>query len=26
LRASQHATHGSDDRATISWNIAMQRP
>ena len=26
LRASQHATRGSDDRATISWNIAMQRP
>ena len=26
LRASQHATHGRDDRATVSWNIAMQRP
>ena len=26
LRASQHATHGRDDRPTISWNIAMQRP
>jgi hypothetical protein len=26
LRASQHATHGRDDRATVSWNIAMRRP
>src|SRR6516165_3408092 len=25
LRASQHATHGRDDRPTISWNIAMQQ-
>jgi hypothetical protein len=26
LRASQRRTHSSDDRATISWNIAMRRP
>jgi hypothetical protein len=26
LRVLQHATHGRDDRATVSWNIAMQRP
>ena len=26
LPASQHATHGRDDRATVSWNIAMRQP
>jgi hypothetical protein len=26
LRASQHATHGRDDRADVSWTIAMRRP
>jgi hypothetical protein len=26
LPASQRATHGRDDRATVSWNIAMRRP
>ena len=25
LRASQHATHGRDDRADVSWTIAMRR-
>lgn len=26
LPTSQHSTHGRDDRATVSWNIAMRRP
>jgi hypothetical protein len=26
LQASQHATHGRDDRATVSWNITARRP
>ena len=26
LRSSQHATHGRDDRAGVSWNIAMRQP
>ena len=26
LPAAQRATHGRDDRATVSWNIAMRRP
>jgi hypothetical protein len=25
LPASQHSTHARDDRATVSWNIAMRR-
>jgi Transglycosylase SLT domain len=26
LPASQRATHGRDDRAAVSWNVAMRRP